>query len=223
MSAIDLPPVIGVILAGGMSRRMFPGSAPGVANDKGLLRLGQDSMLEHVIRRLRPQVRELVLNANGDPARFAPFGLPVVADPIEGYAGPLAGVLAGLQWAHAHAPEATHIVTASSDAPFVPGDLVAKLYAVAASNPLGIVLARSGDGLHPVIGCWPTLHADDLDGELRRGVRKVLHWTDRHGTHAVDFAPISIGDQRVDPFFNANTPDDLTEARRLIALLEARP
>lgn len=201
--------IAGVLLAGGQSRRMGGG-------DKGLLRFGDGTMLGHVIARFAPQVGPLVLNANGDPARFAEFALPVVADTIQGHAGPLAGVLAGMRWARANT-SATFIATASTDAPFLPLDLVARLGAAAEAEPGSIAIARSGGHLHPVIGLWPVAHHDDLEAALRDdGIRKVLRWTDRHGTVPVDFADLEIAGQTIDPFFNANTPEELDEARRLI-------
>jgi molybdenum cofactor guanylyltransferase len=185
--------------------------------DKCLQDLGGRPMLRHVIDALRPQVGQLVLNANGDPARFAAFGLPVVADPIEGFVGPLAGVLAGMRWSQAHAPEAIFIATASTDAPFLPENLVSRLRGALADRPGAIALARSGGEVHPVIGLWPVALADDLEHELRAGVRKVLHWTDRHGTIGVDFPTRRIGAADIDPFFNANRPEELDAARALLA------
>ena len=215
-------PLVGVILAGGLSRRMFSDKAAGeAAGDKGLLPLGADTMLGRVVARLAPQVAQLVINANGDARRFAAFGLPVVADPIEGFVGPLAGVLAGLQWSAREVPGATHVITTSADAPFLPSDLADRLWQVARAKPGSIALARSSGELHPVIGCWPVAHAADLDAALRAGTRKVLHWTDSHGTLPVDFDFIDLGGEQVDPFFNANTPAELDEARRLIAKLSA--
>lgn len=213
----------GVILAGGLSRRMFTSegatSADRPAGDKALLPLGATSMLGHVIARLAPQVSGLVINANGDAARFAEFGLPVVADTVAGFVGPLAGVLAGLRWAAVNHPVATHVVSVSADAPFLPADLVHRLTAATKRNPGGIALAQSAGELHPVIGCWPVALTDDLEAALKSGVRKVLRWTDKHGTVPVDFDFQVIGGERIDPFFNANTPAELDEARRLLALL----
>lgn len=202
--------IAGVLLAGGQSRRMGGG-------DKGLREVSGRPMLAHVKDRFAPQVGSLVLNANGDPARFQEFGLPVVPDPIEGHVGPLAGVLAGLCWAARNVPDATHVATASTDAPLIPRDLVARLASALADAPEKIALARSGGHLHPVIGLWPVALADDLETALRDGVRKVLHWTDRHGTLGVDFPFVRIGDEDVDPFFNANTPEELQAASGFIA------
>jgi molybdopterin-guanine dinucleotide biosynthesis protein A len=205
------PSVTGIILAGGQSRRMGGG-------DKGLLDLSGKPMLAHVIDRLRPQVGAIAINANGDPARFARFGLPVIADTVAGFVGPLAGVLAGLRWSAAHTPQARWIVTAAGDAPLLPTDLVDRLLAAAEAAPAkAIALAQSRGELHPVIGLWPVALADDLEAELGRGVRKVLHWTDRHGTVPVPFALQLIGGAEIDPFFNANTPGELAELRALIA------
>jgi molybdenum cofactor guanylyltransferase len=203
-------PVTGVLLAGGQSRRMGGG-------DKGLLQLDGKSMLQHVAERLAPQVSALVLNANGDPGRVAGLGLPVVADPVAGYVGPLAGVLAGMRWSLAHAPEHAFIVTAAGDAPLLPRNLVAKLLAAVEGGGGRIALARSNGALHPVIGLWPVALAADLAEQLRGGVRKVLDWTDRHGTLGVDFANERIDGGEIDPFFNANTPQEFKQLRGLLA------
>ena len=202
----------GVLLAGGQSRRMF--AVAGTGGDKGLLDIAGKPMLSHVIARLAPQVGQMVINANGDPARFAAFGLPVIADTIAGHPGPLAGVLAGMVWSQVHAPDATHIATVSTDAPFLPADLVAKLKAGLATSR--IALAASGGELQPVIGLWPVALAADLEAALRSGTRKVLAWTSRHATTSVEFDFLTIGGQRVDPFFNANTPEELAQARALL-------
>lgn len=210
MAMTSTEPVIGVLLAGGQSRRMGGG-------DKCLLPLAGKPLLQHVIDRLRPQVTAIVLNANGDPARFAPFGLDVVADSVEGFAGPLAGVLAGLRWARANNPQARWIVTAATDTPFFPRDLVARLLAAAGSQYPAIALAESGGRQHPVFGLWPTALADDLEAALQSGTRKVLDWTDRHTTVSAPFAAIEVAGRSIDPFYNANRPDDLAEAEAMIA------
>jgi molybdopterin-guanine dinucleotide biosynthesis protein A len=202
--------VTGVILAGGQSRRMGGG-------DKGLLDLSGRPMLAHAIERLAPQVGRLVLNANGDPTRFAAFGLPVVADMVADFAGPLAGVLAGMRWSLANAPAARWIVTAAGDAPLLPRDLVARCLAALRDRSGAIALAQSAGELHPVIGLWPVGLADDLQAELAAGVRKVLAWTDRHGTVPVPFAFVRVGGRDIDPFYNANTPAELDALRALLA------
>ena len=202
--------VTGVILAGGQSRRMGGG-------DKGLLELAGKPMLAHVIERLAPQVGRLVINANGDPARFASLGLPVVADTIADFAGPLAGVLAGMRWSRANTPAARWIATAAGDAPLLPTDLVARALATLRDRPGGIALAQSSGELHPVIGLWPVELVDDLEAQLRAGVRKVLAWTNRHGTVPVPFAMLRAGGTELDPFFNANTPQELKSLRAMLA------
>ena len=201
--------VIGVLLAGGLSRRMGGG-------DKCLRDLAGRPMLQHVIDRFGPQVAGLVINANGDPARFARFGLPIVADTIGGFAGPLAGVLAGMRWAVGNRPAARWVATVSTDAPFLPLDLVSQLLATIEGRPAAIALAASNGEVQPVIGLWPVALADDLEAALAAGVRKVLEWTDRHGTVVVDFPFLRFHGRQIDPFFNANTPEELDEARALI-------
>ena len=217
--------IAGIILAGGQSRRMFPvgrsgASANAPGGDKGLLALGEKPMLAHVIERLRPQVGALAINANGDPTRFAAFGLQIVPDTIDGFVGPLAGVLAGLGWARTNAPSAKWVASVSADAPFLPADLVARLAAAVETRGNAIAIAQSGGELQPVIGLWPVALADDLEAALRGGLRKVLAWTDKHGTVPVPFDMIEAGGETIDPFYNANTPEELAEARRLMALVE---
>ncbi|MEL7149464.1 MAG: molybdenum cofactor guanylyltransferase MobA [Pseudomonadota bacterium] len=193
---------LGVILAGGLARRMGGG-------DKGLLRLGDTTLLQCVIDRLSPQVDAMALNANGAVERFASFDLPVLPDPISDYPGPLAGVLAGLDWAAEQG--ASHIVTAAADTPFFPADLVPQLTLAADTEGKPIALARTANGRHPTFGLWPVALRDDLRTALNDGVRKVVQWTDSHGTAMADFPVVGF-----DPFFNVNTPDDLAEAERLM-------
>jgi len=203
-------PIIGVLLAGGQSRRMGGG-------DKCLMTLGGATLLQRAMDRLAPQVSELILNANGEPTRFSQFRLPVVADPVEGFAGPLAGVLAGLTWAHANRPEVRWIITAATDTPFFPKDLVTSLRDSAGDTYPAIALASFKGRPQPVFGLWPTALADNLEEALRAGTRKVLDWTDRHACSMVEF-PSGTGEGReIDPFFNANRPEDMAEAERLIA------
>ncbi|MBI1385353.1 MAG: molybdenum cofactor guanylyltransferase MobA [Rhizobiales bacterium] len=201
--------IVALVLAGGLSRRMGGG-------DKCLRPLAGRPMLAHVLERLSDQVGDIVINANGDAERFAPFGRTVIADPIEGFAGPLVGVLAGLEWTRTDRPTASHIVSVPSDAPFLPRDLVAALQSRLDGRTERVVLARSGGRVHPVVGLWPVALAGDLRSALEAGIRKVLDWTDRHDTTAVDFAPTRIGAIDIDPFFNANTPEELAEAEALI-------
>ena len=147
--------VAGLLLAGGQSRRMGGG-------DKTLQLLGGMALLDRVIERLQPQVDALVLNANGDPARFARFGLPVVSDSVPGFAGPLAGVLAGLDWAAAHRPDCPYVASVATDAPFLPGDLVARLAAELDAAHADLACAASGGRAHPVFGLWPVRLREDL-------------------------------------------------------------
>lgn len=200
-------PVIGVILAGGLSRRMGGG-------DKGLRLLGGKRILQHVVERVVPQVDRAILNANGDPARFADLGLPVVPDSLPDFPGPLAGVLAGMEWARANAPGATHVATVAGDSPFVPRDLVARM---AAELPKAeLVSVRSAGQDYPIIGLWPVSLAGDLrKAMVEEQMRKVDRWTARYRLAVVEFAT-----DPVDPFFNANAPDDLAEAERLLKLLK---
>jgi molybdenum cofactor guanylyltransferase len=197
--------VVGLLLAGGLSRRMGGG-------DKTLRELGGVALLDHVVARLRPQVVALVLNANGDPARFARFGLPVVADSIEGFAGPLAGILAGLDWAAVHHPDCDRVVSVATDAPFLPTDLVARLAAGLEAAGANLACAASGGRSHPVFGLWPVRLREDLrHAVVDEGIRKVDLWTARHSLITVEFP-----DRPVDPFFNANRPEDLDKAAALL-------
>lgn len=200
--------VPGVILAGGRATRMGGG-------DKGMLALGGRRIIDHVIARLEGQCAALALNANGDPARFAPLGLPVLADSIGGYPGPLAGVLAGLDWAAGLGAE--HIVTAAADTPFLPRDLVGRLRQAARGEGTPIALAATPDPegrlrRHPTFGLWPVALRDDLRAALGEGLRKVVLWADGHGAASAEFACAPF-----DPFFNVNTPEDIAAAERLLA------
>ena len=194
-----------MILAGGRSRRMGGG-------DKCLLPLGDRPVLAHVIARLRPQVAALALNANGDATRFANFELSIVADDTADFAGPLAGILAALDWAaHAH-PSASAVLTVPADTPFLPRDLVARLAEAGAP-----ALARSVGRVHPVAGLWPLTLRDGLRAALRaEGMRKVEDWTARLGPAIVDFPPVDSPGGSIDPFFNINTPEDLARATALL-------
>ena len=199
--------MIGLLLAGGRATRMGGG-------DKGLRLLAGRPILDHVIERLRPQLSRLLLNANGDPARFAAYGLPVVGDSPPDFAGPLAGVLAGLEWTAREAPDCPLLLSAPTDAPFLPRDLVQRLWAGRESEGADIAMAASGGRTHPVVGLWPAALAPALRHALvEEGLRKVDIWTARYRVAVVDF-PI----EAVDPFFNANRPEDLAEAERLVAL-----
>ncbi|WP_292895982.1 molybdenum cofactor guanylyltransferase MobA [Nitratireductor sp.] len=195
--------VAGVILAGGTAQRMGGG-------DKGLLRLNASTIIETVMERLAPQVDRMVLNANGDPHRFAPLGLEVVPDPLPEPMGPLGGVLAGLEWAKTSTPRPSHIVTAAADTPFLPGNLVTRLMEATRVSG-GPAIARSNGALHPVFALWPVHLADDLARHLASGgTRRIRAYAcDQHNAALVDFAC----HPEADPFFNINTPEDLQTAR----------
>jgi molybdopterin-guanine dinucleotide biosynthesis protein A len=197
---------LGLVLAGGLARRMGGG-------DKPRTMIGGESILARVIGRLAPQCTRLILNANGDPARFADTGLPVVADDVPDFAGPLAGVLAGLDWAAANAPSVVYVASVPGDCPFLPRDLIARLHRARAEAGQPLACARSGEWRHPVVGLWPvTLRADLRRAVTEEGLRKIEVWTTRHGVALADWPA-----EPVDPFFNVNTPEDAAAAERLAA------
>jgi len=201
-------PTLGLLLAGGLARRMGGG-------DKPLRTIAGKTILAHVIGRLRPQCEGLLINANGDPARFADYGLPVVADDVPDFAGPLAGILAGLDWMAANRPELEWLVSVAADTPFIPRDLVARLHAARESQGVPIACAASGGWTHPVIGLWPVSLREELRHALMvEDERKIDRWTARHGCASAEWETAPV-----DPFFNANKPDDLAEAERLFATL----
>ncbi len=197
---------LGLVLAGGLARRMGGG-------DKARIRIGDKTILERVLARLTPQCSAVILNANGDPARFADTGLPVVADTVPDFAGPLAGILAGLDWAAAHAPDVADIVSVPGDCPFLPADLVTRLSAARAAAGTPLACARSGEWRHPVVGLWPVALREDLRKALTaEGLHKIEVWTARHGVAIADWPTAPV-----DPFFNVNTPEDAAEANRVAA------
>jgi len=194
------------VLAGGLARRMGGG-------DKALLRIGDETILERVLGRFSPQCEQVILNANGDPSRFAPFHLPVIADDIPDFAGPLAGILAGLDWAAKNTPDIEWIASVPGDCPFVPRDLVARLHRAREESGQPLACAKSGDWRHPVAGLWPlNLRADLRKALLEEGLHKIEVWTGRHGTAIAEWP-----DRPLDPFFNVNRPEDLAEAERIAA------
>lgn len=198
---------LGVVLAGGLARRMAGG-------DKARICVGGTPLLDRVVARLRPQCSGLIVNANSDPARFADSGLPVVADSIPDHQGPLAGILAGLDWAADHAPQIAWVASAPTDCPFLPFDLVARLHQARIEAGATLACARSDARLHPVIALWPVAQRDELRRALvRDGVRKVEQWIARYHYGIADWPTAPI-----DPFFNVNTPADRVEADRLAAL-----
>ncbi len=204
--------VSGVLMAGGQSRRMGGG-------DKCLRALAGKPILAHVIARARSQVGPLLLNANGDPARFAGFGLPVVADVVGDFAGPLAGVLTGLEWAAAQAPGCAWLASFATDAPFLPADLVARLLAAVEAQGADLACAASDGRDHPVFGLWPLALAPELRRAMvEEGLRKVDLWTARYKLVSVDFPLVETPAGPRDPFFNTNRPEDLAEAARFAAM-----
>jgi molybdopterin-guanine dinucleotide biosynthesis protein A len=205
LSVIPRGAIAGVILAGGQSRRMGGG-------DKAMAVLGRQPLLAHVIDRIHPQVANLALNANGDAGRFIEFGLPVIADTTAEPAGPLAGILAGMTWAAAKVPVARWVVTAPADTPFIPRDLVARLFSVAPGGD-AIAVARSRDVRHPVVALFPLELSQDLARWLANSPdRAVKAWIARHRSVDADFPDDADG---CDPFFNINTPEDLLRATDL--------
>ena len=204
----DRPATLCVVLAGGLGRRMGGG-------DKPMREIGGRTILDHVIERLEPQCDGLLLNANGDPARFARFGLPVVADTIEGYPGPLAGILAALEWTAANRPGVEWVASAAGDCPFLPRDLVVRLQQARLAEDADLAVAASAGQAHPVIGLWKVALRDELRHALvEEDLRKIDRWTARYR-----LATVTWPAEPVDPFFNANTVDDLAEAERLAALI----
>ena len=201
----------GVLLAGGLARRMGGG-------DKPMRTIGGRTILQRVIARLEPQCNGLILNANGDPARFAAFGLPVISDGVADLPGPLAGILAALDWAAASRPDVKFILSAAADCPFLPRDLVSRLHQALTEQNAQLAVAASGDQSHPVIGLWSVVLREELRHALVvEDIRKIDRWTARYR-----LATVTWPTKPLDPFFNANTMDDIAEAERL-AVLDANP
>lgn len=205
--------VAGLVLAGGRSTRMG-------GDDKALLTLAGRRLVDHVASRLSPQVGRLAISANGDPGRFGLPGVAVLPDTIPGGLGPLAGVLAGLEWA-ATLPGVTGLVTVATDTPFLPLDLVERLSA-ARSGEGSLVVAESGGRIHPVDALWPLAAAPDLRRFLEAGeTYRAMRFIETSGYSSVSFGPVALPGGAVDPFFNVNTREDLAVASRLLG--EATP
>ena len=203
---VTTPPTLGLVLAGGQARRMGGG-------DKARIRIGGATILQRVLACLTPQCSRIVVNANGDRSRFADTGLPVIADSVPDFAGPLAGILAGLDWAAANAPNIEWLVSAPGDCPFLPKDLVARLHDVRAAQDVPLACARSGEWRHPVVGLWPVTLREDLRRALvDENLHKIELWTARHGIAIAEWPQ-----SPVDPFFNVNTPDDAVRAEAIAA------
>jgi molybdenum cofactor guanylyltransferase len=200
----EIPATPGVLLAGGLARRMGGG-------DKPMRQIGGRTILARVIGRLRPQCDALILNANGDPARFASFGLPVIADSVADFPGPLAGILAGLDWTAKNRPDVAWMLSAAADCPFLPRDLVARLHRERIEQNAQLAVAASGGQSHPVIGLWSVALREELRHALvDEDIRKIDRFTARYR-----LATVTWPNQPLDPFFNANTAHDLAEAERL--------
>jgi len=203
----ERPATYGLVLAGGLARRMGGG-------DKPLIRIGGETILDRVLSRLGPQCAGLIINANGDPDRFSRYGLPVVADDVAGFVGPLAGILAGLDWAAAHSPALEWMVSSPGDCPFLPADLVERLHAARTSASVPLACGRSGEWRHPVVGLWPVGLRHDLRRALvEEGLRKIELFTARHGVAIAEWPA-----EPIDPFFNVNTPEDAARADHMATL-----
>jgi molybdenum cofactor guanylyltransferase len=203
----EIPPTPGVLLAGGLARRMGGG-------DKPMRQIAGRTILDRVIARLESQCEGLILNANGDPARFASFGLPVIADTVKNFPGPLAGILAALDWAATNRPDIEFMLSAAADCPFLPRDLVARLHRARAEQNAQLAVAASAGQSHPVIGLWSVALREDLRHALVvEDTRKIDRWTARYRLASVTWPA-----EPLDPFFNANTMDDIAAAERLAEL-----
>lgn len=201
---------LGVLLAGGLARRMGGG--------KPLRSIGGRTILERAIARLIPQCDGLILNANDDADSFAAFGLPLVPDNVDGFRGPLAGLLAAFDWAVTHRPDVEWVMSAPADAPFLPRDLAARLQQAQAVADAPVVVAASGGRMHSVVGLWNVALRDDLRHALvTEDIRRVSLWIARHKTATAEW-PV----EPVDSFFNVNTTEDLTAAERLAAIEDRR-
>jgi molybdenum cofactor guanylyltransferase len=201
-----IPPTLGLVLAGGLARRMGGG-------DKARIEIGGVSILDRVLAVLSAQCTGIIINANGEAERFADTGCPVVPDNVPDYPGPLAGILAGLDWLSRQNNGVEWIVSVPGDCPFLPDDLVEKLHIARRKMGTGIPLAcaRSGQWRHPVVGLWPlALRADLRKALVQEGLRKIEVWTGRHGVAIADWP-----DRPIDPFFNINTPEDAERATRI--------
>jgi molybdopterin-guanine dinucleotide biosynthesis protein A len=197
---------LGLVLAGGLARRMGGG-------DKALIEIGGSTILSRVLATLQPQCDAVILNANGDTARFAAYGLPVVRDEIPDFAGPLAGILAGLDWMAEQRPDLQWMVSVPGDCPFLPADLVTRLHQAREQAGAKLACAKSGDWRHPVVGLWNVTLRDDLRRAIvEEDLHKIEIWTARHGVALAEWP-----DRPVDPFFNVNTPEDRARADEIAA------
>lgn len=201
--------VTGALLAGGRSSRM--------GRDKGLIEIAGKPMIVHVIARLRPQVHRIVIVANGDPVRFAGTCLPVIGDTVEGYAGPLAGLHAALEWAISETPEAKYVATVPVDTPFFPTDAIARLLIAAKEKRAAAAIAACAGTYHPVVGLWEVALISEVEDALRSGVRAMTRFAEMQKSAVVDFPVVEAGDTTIDPFYNVNTPEELETAEALFS------
>jgi molybdenum cofactor guanylyltransferase len=203
---VTAPPTLGLVLAGGLARRMGGG-------DKARIKIGGASILQRVLACLAPQCSRVIINANGDTARFADTGCAIVADSVPDFAGPLAGILAGLDWTAANAPAIDWLVSVPGDCPFLPKDLATRLHDTRATANVPLACARSGEWRHPVVGRWPVKLREDLRHALvDENLHKIELWTARHGIAIAEWPTTPI-----DPFFNVNTPKDVAQAEAIAA------
>ena len=208
MTDIPPPPTLGLILAGGLARRMGGG-------DKARIAIGGVTILDRVLATLSGQCTGIIINANGDPKRFADTGLEVVPDTVPDFAGPLAGILAGLDWLAKQDNGVEWLVSVPGDCPFLPDDLVERLHQARREKGAGVQLAcaRSGEWRHPVVGLWPlALRADLRKALVEEDLRKIEVWTARHGIAIAEWPT-----EPIDPFFNVNTPEDAAKAEKIVA------
>jgi molybdopterin-guanine dinucleotide biosynthesis protein A len=206
MVEIPIPPTYGLVLAGGLARRMGGG-------EKARIEIGGVSILDRVLATLSEQCAGMIINANGDPARFADTEVPVVPDNVPDYPGPLAGILAGLDWLAAQDNGIEWLLSVPGDCPFLPDDLVERLHLARREMGAGVRLAcaRSGEWRHPVVGLWPLALRKSLRKALvDEGLRKIDVWTARHGVAVADWPA-----EPIDPFLNVNTPEDAERATRI--------
>ena len=202
------PPTFGLVLAGGQARRMGGG-------DKARIKIGKSTIIDRVLATLSGQCVDIIINANGDPARFADTGCVVVADSVPDFAGPLAGILAGLDYLAAQDNGIEWLLSVPGDCPFLPDDMVERLHEARRKMGAGVPLAcaRSGEWRHPVVGLWPLALREDLRKALfDEGLHKIEIWTARHGIAIADWP-----DRPVDPFFNVNTTEDAAKAEKIAA------
>ncbi|WP_107675609.1 molybdenum cofactor guanylyltransferase MobA [Agrobacterium sp. LAD9] len=203
----------GLVLAGGLSRRM--------GSNKAMVQLGDRPLISHVISRITPQVSDVTINAaiSGNNGWAESLGLPMLPDTLNGHAGPLAGILAGMRHFRNRETAGSHFLTAPADSPFFPDDLVARLCDHVSDH--AIVIAASSGQLHPVFALWPVALADDLEAWLKNDAnRRIRAYLARHVTIGVAFPPLETAKGSLDPFFNINTPDELALARSYLESME---